>query len=547
MYTRPLALIMPVLLLVLSTAPAHAGYEVLTGSYSTHDPVMARQGDTYYLFYTGSRIPIRQSTDMHDWRSAGSVFTSIPSWITAVVPKFTGSSLWAPDISYFNGTYHLYYSASTFGSNVSAIGLATNTTLDSSDPNYRWVDSGGPVIHSRETDNYNTIDPALFIDDQGETIRYWLAFGSFWSGIKLTEINPATGYPMSDPPLLYSIARNSSIEAAFLIHKDGYYYLFVSFDTCCQGANSTYNVRVGRALSVTGPYVDRNGVSMMNSGGNRLTWNDERWKGPGHEAVFQDDDGTYWLLHHAYDAQRNGASYLRIHELCWTPDGWPTLAEQGPVDVNNALLAWWKLDEGSGDIAWDYDPNGYCGVISGADWVTDDPNRGTALAFDAIDDLVYLPEGFSDFDGLTISLWARPAGGHDLAGFVDLGNGAPDNNIFFGHSSTTLVFSVVNGTCNLGTVTVPNAINLNAWQHLTATVNVCGEASLYKNGAIIQTGVTSPPWNVTRTANYIGRSCWSGDGHYHGLIDDLRLYRKALDANDVNDVYRQSLCLPGEP
>jgi arabinan endo-1,5-alpha-L-arabinosidase len=547
MYGRPLALISVVLSLLLSAAPAHAGYEVLTGSYSTHDPVMMRQGNTYYLFYTGSRIPIRQSTDMHEWRSAGSVFASVPSWITTVVPKFTGSSLWAPDISYFNGKYHLYYSASTFGSNVSAIGLATNTTLDPSDPNYRWVDSGGPVIHSHATDNYNTIDPALFIDDQGETTRYWLAFGSFWSGIKLTEINPETGYPVSDPPLLYSIARNSSIEAAFIIYKDGYYYLFVSFDTCCQGVNSTYNVRVGRALSVTGPYTDRNGVSMMNSGGNRLTWNDERWKGPGHEAVFQDNDGMYWLLHHAYDAENNGRSYLRIHELFWMPDGWPTLAEQGPVDVNEALFAWWRMDEGSGSIAWDFDPNGYHGVISGASWVTDDPIRGTALAFDGIDDYVDLPDGFGDFDGLTVSLWAKPSGGHDLAGFIDLGNGAPDNNIFFGHSSTTLVFSVVNGTSNLGTVMATNTLAMNTWQHLAATINVCGDAVLYNNGVPIRTGVTSPPWNVVRTANFIGQNRWSSEGHYQGLIDDLRIYRKALEPNDVNDLFLQSLYFPSEP
>lgn len=534
-----LSLISAVLSLALSTAPARADYEVLTGDYSTHDPVIVRQGDAYYVFCTGSRIPIRASADMHNWRPVGSVLPSVPPWVYTAVPKYTGSSMWAPDISYFNGRYHLYYSVSTFGSNVSAIGLATNTTLDPCDPAYPWVDSGGPVIRSRSTDNYNTIDPALFIDEQGETTRYWLAFGSFWSGIKLTEIDPATGYPLSNPPVLHSLAWNKSIEAPFIVSRKGYYYLFVSFDTCCQGVRSTYNVRVGRATSVTGPYADRQGVSMMNAGGNRLTWNDERWKGRGHEAVFQDRDGRSWLVHHAYDAEHNGRAYLRIHELFWTPDDWPTLVKPGPVDVNEALVAWWKLDEGAGGIAGDSSANAYDGAIIGPTWVVDDPNRGAALAFDGVDDYIDLPGGFGDFDGLTVSVWAFPTSATEWAGFIDLGNGDSSNNIFLGYSFATLVFGVVNGTANLGTVTAANAIDLNAWHHFAATVDVCGDAVLYKDGVPITTGTTSPPWNVTRTDNHIARSNWSADACYQGLLADLRIYNKALDGNDVNDVYRQ--------
>lgn len=479
---------------------------------------------------------------MHNWQSAGSVLESIPSWVHTVVPNYSGSSVWAPDISYFNGKYHLYYSVSTFGRNVSAIGLATNTTLNPSDPEYQWIDSGEPVIHSHSTDNYNTIDPALFIDDQDGTARYWLAFGSFWSGIKLTEIDPNTGYPVSNPPVLYSIAWNSSIEAPFIIYRNGYYYLFVSFDTCCQGVNSTYNVRVGRATSVTGPYTDRNGVSMMAAGGNRLTWNDQRWKGPGHQAVFL-DEGRYWLIHHAYDAEHNGRAYLRIHELFWTPDDWPTLAEQEPVDVNEALLAWWKLDKGSGSTAEDSSANNYDGTIIGAKWITEDTNRSVALVFDGIDDYVDLPEGFSGFDGLTISVWVYPANVRSWAGFIDFGNGDSNNNILFGYSSTTssLLFTVFNGTANLGTVAATDVIELNKWQHFAATVDVCGYAVLYKNGMPIKTGTTSPPWNVTRTNNYIARNNQSADTYYQGRLDDIRIYKKTLDANDIKDIYRQGL------
>jgi len=288
---------------------------------------------------------------MHSWKFSGYVWQfGPPAWTWKEVPGFDGN-IWAPDISYFNGKYHLYYSISTFGSNCSCIGLATNTALDPCEPEYQWIDSGGPVIRSASSDNYNAIDPALFIDSQGPEPTYWLAFGSFWTGIKLTQIDPNTGCPLTSPPELYSIARRKNsphaIEAPFIVFRNGYYYLFASFDFCCRGTDSTYNVRFSRAECVTGPYIDKEGISMMQGGGTQLTWPDERWKGPGHQAVFQDNDGTDWLIHHAYDAENNGAAYLRIHRLYWTPDGWPSLDEQDCEDVYNlgyGLAADWAAD-----------------------------------------------------------------------------------------------------------------------------------------------------------------------------------------------------------
>jgi len=337
-----------VLLLTLSAGPAQAEYEVLTGDYSVHDPVIIRQDDTYYVFHTGVRTPIKKSTDMHYWQFGGEVWPDgPPDWTWDEVPLFDGN-IWAPDISYFNGKYHLYYSISSWGSNKSCIGLATNTTLDPSDPAYEWVDSGGPVIRSVGT-NYNAIDPALFIDDQSETTTYWLSFGSFWTGIKLTQIDPNTGYPVSSPPTLYSIASRggNAIEAPFIVFRNGYYYLFVSFDLCCRGVNSTYNVRFGRATDVTGTYRDRDGVSMFLGGGTQLTWPDDNWKGPGHNAVFLDNDGRYWLVHHAYPVPGGWPSYMRIHELFWTLDGWPSLTEPTCADVHNlgfGLASDWTQD-----------------------------------------------------------------------------------------------------------------------------------------------------------------------------------------------------------
>jgi arabinan endo-1,5-alpha-L-arabinosidase len=531
-------------LLVLTISPGllRGEYEVLTGDYGSHDPVMARQGDTYYVFCTGSRIPIRKSTDMHNWQYVGNALPSIPLWVKTYVPAYSGSSVWAPDISYFNGKYYLYHSFSTFGSNVSAIGLATNTTLNPSDPCYAWVDSGGPVVHSHSYDNFNTIDPALFIDTQSTPARCWLAFGSFWSGIKITEIDPDTGHPISDPPVLYSLAYNSSIEAAFIIYREPYYYLFVSFDSCCQGVNSTYNIRVGRATSVTGPYYDRNGTDMMSYGGNRLTWNNETWKGPGHNAVFLDNDGRYWIVHHAYIVP-SGAAYLRIHELFWTEDFWPTLADQGPVDVEQALIAWWKFNEGSGTIAGDSSAHHYDGNILGATWVTDAVSRPIVISLDGTNDYIDLPDGlpdnFADFNGLTISLWAYPTAVKSKSRFIDLGNGQANNNIYFGRNSSTsdLIFEVYSGTSAMSNVVATGVIELNKWQHFTATIDEIGYSVLYKNGQPMQTGITPPPWNVTRANNYIGRSNWATYAYYQGMLDDIRIYNKTLSASDVNDIY----------
>jgi hypothetical protein len=157
-----------------------------------------------------------------------------------------------------------------------------------------------------------------------------------------------------------------------------------------------------------------------------------------------------------------------------------------------------------------------------------------------------VPDGFSDFDGLTVSVWAYPTSVKSGARFIDFGNGAPNNNILFGRISTTdkLVLQVYNGTVDLGSVTSnAGAILLNKWQHFAATLDVCGYSVLYKNGLPIKTGTTSPPWNVTRTNNYIVRNNWSDNSayYYQGRLDDIRLYNKTLDANDIKDIYRQGL------
>jgi arabinan endo-1,5-alpha-L-arabinosidase len=291
-----------------------------------HDPCIIKAGNLYHVFSTGSHIWWRTSPDLKEWKLQGSVFSTRPAWTREEIPR--ADSLWAPDISYYNDKYHLYYSVSTFGSNRSCIGLATNATLDSQSPDYQWVDEG-KVIESNPTDNWNAIDPNLVIDENGQP---WLAFGSFWSGIKMRQIDPATGKPSSDNDELYSLARrdliagtSGAIEAPFIIRREDFYYLFVSFDFCCKGTLSTYNIRVGRAKEVIGPYYDRDGTAMLSGGGTLVLGGDDRWRGPGHNAVLRGADGDK-LVYHAYDAKAVGIPTLRISPIVWDANGWPTVS-----------------------------------------------------------------------------------------------------------------------------------------------------------------------------------------------------------------------------
>ncbi len=258
----------------------------------------------------------------------------IPDWIKKESPET--KEVWAPDISYFNGLYHLYYAFSAFGRNTSGIALLTNKTLDPKSPDFRWEDQG-LVLRSLKEDDFNAIDPNLVLDDHGGA---WLAFGSFWSGIKMRRIDPKTGKLAEEDTKLYSLASRArpdnppppppglpanwqAIEAPFIIHHRDDYYLFVSFDLCCRGTKSTYKTMVGRSHSVTGPYADATGKPMMQGGGTLLLEGNQRWLGPGGESLVQQKDGDI-IVFHAYDA-KTGRPSLQISTLGWK-DGWPSAA-----------------------------------------------------------------------------------------------------------------------------------------------------------------------------------------------------------------------------
>jgi arabinan endo-1,5-alpha-L-arabinosidase len=291
----------------------------LKGDLGVHDPVMIKAGSTYYIFATGNGVQVKTSTDRINWKNAGRVFATAPSWHVQQVPG-AEASLWAPDISFRDGKYWLYYSISTFGSRVSAIGLATATALNPVSGGTQWQDQG-VVVHTTAASDHNAIDPNIALDEAGAP---WLFYGSFWTGIKAIKLDPATGKPAAAAPLISTAQHSAGIEAAFVIRQGGYFYQFVSWDACCKGASSTYNIRVGRSAKVDGPYADGKGVLMTAGGGDLIDKGDARWKGPGHNGIFVERD-TVFLVNHAYDAENNGASILWIRPLYWTPQGWPTL------------------------------------------------------------------------------------------------------------------------------------------------------------------------------------------------------------------------------
>jgi len=262
------------------------------------------------------------------------VFDSIPAWIHEASP--TTKDLWAPDISFFAGKYHLYYAYSAFGVNTSGIALATNDTLDPASPKYHWNDEG-LVLKSTREDDFNAIDPNIVFDAKGQP---WLSFGSFWGGIKMRRIDTKTGKPSDKDGTLYAIAARAmpahpepakpglpadwqAIEAPFIVRHGDYYYLFVSFDLCCRGTRSSYRTMVGRAASVTGPYVDEDGRPMLEGGGTQILTPNSRWLGPGGESVLQRPEGDI-LVFHAYDAT-TGKPALQISTITWE-NGWPHVA-----------------------------------------------------------------------------------------------------------------------------------------------------------------------------------------------------------------------------
>lgn len=316
-------------LLLASAALAGSGgppvQPVLKGDTQLHDPTLLKVGSAYVAMGTGienvdgGTLRLRTSPDGTAWADAGTLGVRIPDWIYDQIGT-RPPNLWAPTLSTHGGITYLYYAASVFGQNTSVIGLYTNAKLDPKHPERGWV-GRGPVLTTRKSDTFNAIDPYRIDTPDGKA---WMVFGSYWTGIKLRELDPVSGKLKGGRQYDLASRGGGAVEAATLVQRGKYYYLFVSFDRCCAGVDSTYRVMVGRATSITGPYTDREGVPMMQGGGTQVQATKGRYIGPGGQEVYM-DGAEQRLVYHYYDGNQNGVSHFQTAHLGWDADGWPDL------------------------------------------------------------------------------------------------------------------------------------------------------------------------------------------------------------------------------
>ncbi|KAK7731805.1 hypothetical protein SLS53_008626 [Cytospora paraplurivora] len=290
-----------------------------------HDPSIVKRSDgKYFRFNTGSEIGISSADSLTgDWTYLGSAINNGSS-----IDLDGNTDLWAPQVYLVDDTYYLYYAVSTYGSQDSAIGYATSTTLEYDS----WTDHGSTGIASTSSKPYNAIDPALIEDTDG---NYYLTFGSFWDDIYQA--------PMKSPPKAassssYQIAYNSSgdhaVEGSFVYYRSPYYYLFFSAGICCNydtdkpAAGEEYSIRVCRSESVTGSYVDKTGASCIGTGGSVVLASHGTVYGPGGQGVLVDSayDGAVLYYHYAdTSVGLADADYLLgFNKISWST-GWPVL------------------------------------------------------------------------------------------------------------------------------------------------------------------------------------------------------------------------------
>ncbi|KAL5508659.1 hypothetical protein ACEPAH_6278 [Sanghuangporus vaninii] len=303
-------------LLLLATAGvslAQVGPGVVTGDTSVHDPTICKDASgKYFIFSTGKGLEIRTSTDRTAWTLEGLVWPDGAPW----TDEFTGTSngdLWAPDCTIVDGTFYLYYSASTFGSQHSGIFFARSSTgLPGS------FEHLGLVTSTNSEDDHNAIDPNLIIDG-GE---WYLSLGSYWTGIKGVPV--AADAPVLKTNTFDALAQRTggttAIEASVIFKNGDFYYLFTSWDQCCQGTNSTYNIRVGRSSTLNGGYVDADGVALTAGGGTLVLGTHDNVVGPGGQDLLVDNDGPI-LIYHYYTTD---GPQLGINRLDFS-SGWPVV------------------------------------------------------------------------------------------------------------------------------------------------------------------------------------------------------------------------------
>ncbi|HXE04393.1 MAG TPA: family 43 glycosylhydrolase, partial [Bryobacteraceae bacterium] len=228
----------------------------------------------------------------------------------------------APDVIHIGDRYYMYVAANIGAQPKAAVNMIWSKTLDPASPDYKW-EEGGVVASSDGVEDSNAIDPGVFRDPNDR--KFWLTYGSYFGYIRLVELDPKTGKRLNPNDQPRNIAING--EASDMMYHDGWYYLLLTHGSCCRGADSGYNIRMGRARKVTGPFLDNIGVDMMEGGGKLLIGSGGRLIGPGHFGLLDLGDGVQkFSMHWEADLDRGGASVLDIRPLLWK-DGWPVAGE----------------------------------------------------------------------------------------------------------------------------------------------------------------------------------------------------------------------------
>ena len=277
----------------------------LDGQIGIHDPSTVILCDgKYYTYGTG-----------------GTPLVSDDGWAWRPGTRAARGGM-APDVIHIGDRYFMFVSANVGGQPRANINMISSKTLDPNSPDYRWVE-GGVVASSDGVEDCNAIDPGAFLDPTDG--RLWLTYGSYFGYTRIVELDPKTGKRLNPGDQPVNLAINC--EASDMICHDGWYYLLATHGSCCRGSDSGYNIRVGRAKSVFGPFLDQTGVSMIEGGGKLLIGSGGRFIGPGHFGLIDLGDGVQkFSMHWEADFDRGGASVLDIRPLLWK-DGWPVAGE----------------------------------------------------------------------------------------------------------------------------------------------------------------------------------------------------------------------------
>jgi hypothetical protein len=362
--------------------------------------------------------------------------------------------------------------------------------------------------------------------------KLWMTFGSYWNGIYLVQLNPTTGLRISANSPLTHLAFNGSIEASCLMKRGAFYYLFVNWGSCCVGVNSTYNIRVGRATSISGPYLDRSGADLRTGGGTVFMEGSGKYTGPGHVGVLQ-ENGQLWFSYHYYDAgayapwyNAYGVADFDLQPLTFSADSWPSFT--------NGWSAIYKFDADARDENGQYD-----GLLQGNATIVSDPARGRVLNLNGTNSFVRLPAGVGY--ARTFAGWVKWNGGPAWQRIFDFGTDT---------SSYVMVTPFSGGgrfRCDIRARGITQVVEtqgpfpLNTWTHFAMTFDG-NRGTLYLNGAPVATNLSMNllPLECRAQTNHLGRSKFVADADFRGQIGTFQVFGQTLSRAEITAAMQAS-------